>query len=129
MEITFLTVDEVHRIHDALIQKDGGGAGVKDRGLIESAIRNIEQTFGGQYLYGTLPEMAGALWHGLVMNHGFVDGNKRVGLAAASVFLRKNGHFLNLSKPEVERITLLIASSELSRDEVIKIVTANLARL
>ncbi len=129
MDIVFLTIDEVYRIHEALMRKDGGGAGVKDRGLIESALMNVEQTFGGQYLYANLPEMAGALWFGLVMNHGFIDGNKRVGLACASVFLRKNGHYLNLSQLEVERITLLIASSQLTRDEVIKIVTANVARL
>ncbi len=129
MEIQFLTVEQVLKVHDALLRKDGGGQGVKDLRLIESALGNVQQTFGGKFLYRSVGEMAGALWFGLVMNHAFVDGNKRVGLACASVFLRINGYVLNLTNAEAEQITLKIASSEMSREEVMRVVVANISKL
>jgi len=82
----FLTADEVLAIHDALIREFGGPAGVRDQGLLESALFRPRTGY-----YDDLAEMATALFESLLMNHPFVDGNKRVAFFATDVFLRLNG--------------------------------------
>lgn len=90
-EPEFLTFDEILEIHDDQILRYGGDAGIRDRGLIESAIAMPQQTFGGQYLHKDIFEMAAAYAFHVAENQAFVDGNKRTGLAAAYVFLGLNG--------------------------------------
>ena len=84
--VLFLTADEVLAIHDALIREFGGPAGVRDQGLLESALFRPRTGY-----YEDLAEMATALFESLLMNHPFVDGNKRVAFFATDVFLRLNG--------------------------------------
>lgn len=83
---TYLTLDEVLRIHEVLIDAFGGAAGVRDLGLIESALLRPQTGY-----YGDLIEEAAALWESLAMNHGFIDGNKRVAFACTELFLQMNG--------------------------------------
>jgi len=90
MEPTFLTVDEVLAIHRDQIGRYGGTEGVRDWGLLQSAISMPAATFGGQFLHGDRCEMAGAYLFHIVQNHPFIDGNKRVGAVAAYVFLALN---------------------------------------
>ncbi len=84
--VLFLTADEVLAIHDALIREFGGPPGVRDHGLLESALFRPRTGY-----YDDLAEMAAALFESLLMNHPFVDGNKRVAFFATDVFLRLNG--------------------------------------
>lgn len=84
--VLFLTADEVLAIHEALIREFGGPPGVRDHGLLESALFRPRTGY-----YDDLAEMATALFESLLMNHPFVDGNKRVAFFASDVFLRLNG--------------------------------------
>jgi len=83
----FLTLDEVLEMHSILIKRFGGAAGVRDLGLLESALYRPQTGY-----YSTLFEMAAALFESLINNHPFIDGNKRVAFFATDVFLRMNGY-------------------------------------
>jgi death-on-curing protein len=87
----FLTLDEVLAIHRDQIERYGGMLGVRDVELLESALAAPQSGVGDQYLHGDLFEMASAYLFHLVQNHPFLDGNKRVGTAAALTFLMLNG--------------------------------------
>jgi death-on-curing protein len=82
----YLTLDEVVHMHERLIEAFGGAAGVRDLGLVESALLRPQTGY-----YADLIEEAAALWESLAMNHGFVDGNKRIAFAATEIFLQLNG--------------------------------------
>lgn len=84
--LEFLSIDEVEAIHEQLIEEFGGPRGVRDRGLLDSALHRPQTGY-----YDDLAEMAGALFESLIMNHVFIDGNKRVAFFATDVFLRLNG--------------------------------------
>jgi len=84
--VQFLSVDEVLAIHERLIQKFGGALGIRDPGLLESALFRPQTGY-----YNDLAEMAAALFESLLLNHAFVDGNKRVAFFATDIFLRLNG--------------------------------------
>lgn len=93
-EPEFLTVDEVLEIHSDQIQTYGGDDGIRDRGLLESAVAMPHQSFGGEYLHSDIFEMAAAYAFHLAESQAFIDGNKRTGLAAAYMFLALNGYRL-----------------------------------
>jgi death-on-curing protein len=88
-ETIYLTIDDVLYIHDEQIRLYGGAAGVRDEGLILSALLRPQTGY-----YRDLIEEAAALWESLAINHGFVDGNKRVAFASPLIFLKANGHDL-----------------------------------
>ena len=81
----YLDIDDVLALHQTQIERFGGAPGVRDAGLIEAALARPQSGY-----YSDVIEEASALWESLTMNHGFVDGNKRVGFAATYVFLRCN---------------------------------------
>ena len=112
----YLTTDEVIRLQDMVIQQSGGMLGILDHGKIDSAVAQPQATFGGQDLYPTLADKAAALGFSLACNHGFVDGNKRIGHAAMETFLVLNGHQLNVGVDEQEDVFLRLAAGALSRD-------------
>ncbi len=91
MKPIFLTLDEVRRIHQSEIETHGGGRGVLNAGLLESAVAQPAAAFGGQRAHADLAEMAAAYLFHLAKNHCFVDGNKRVAALSAVVFLAMNG--------------------------------------
>jgi death-on-curing protein len=95
---TYLTLDEVLRIHDLLIEAFGGAPGVRDLGLIESALLRPQTGY-----YADLIEEAAALWESLAMNHGFIDGNKRVAYACLELFLQMNSADISAGNDDVER--------------------------
>jgi death-on-curing protein len=105
----FLTLDELLEIHRDQIMRYGGGPGVRDLGLLQSAIAQPRVTFGGQYLHLDLFEMASAYLFHIVQNHPFIDGNKRVGAVAAVVFLELNGVELVAPEDEYEQLVLQVA--------------------
>jgi death-on-curing protein len=113
----YLDADEVILLQQGVIARSGGLSGIKDRGLVESAVAQPQMTFGGQELYPTLAEKAAALGFSLACNHGFEDGNKRIGHAAMEVFLVLNGHEIAAPVDEQEDVFLRLAGGQMSRDE------------
>ena len=112
----YLTLGEVLELHRRAITQAGGSGELRDLGALESAIAQPRTTFGGRDLYPSLEEKAAALAFSLILNHPFVDGNKRVGHAALETFLVLNGKELNPTIDEGERIILAVASGECSRE-------------
>ena len=97
----YLTLEEVLLLHARLIQRTGGEGGVRDMGMLESALARPQAAFEGEDLYPGLWNKAAALMHSLVKNHPFVDGNKRTALTATCLFLELNGYTLAASNEEV----------------------------
>ncbi|MFO0959719.1 MAG: type II toxin-antitoxin system death-on-curing family toxin [Isosphaeraceae bacterium] len=109
MEAWFLSVDQVESLHADLIEQDGGSRGIRERGLLESAVAQPMAAFEGEYLHADLFEMAAAYLFHLTMNHPFIDGNKRIGLAAALTFLDMNGLPIETEHEELYEITIGVA--------------------
>jgi death-on-curing protein len=122
MVYTFPTLEEVLYFHEVQIALYGGSPGVRDLGLVESALFGAQQTFDGIDLYPNFHEKAAALWHGFVCNHAFVDGNKRIGLMVSHVFLLTNGYALEFTSQQAEMITMRLASSEMDRRELTTLI-------
>ena len=124
-EPLFLSHEQVLRIHARSIEEFGGLEGVRDHGLLSSALSMPQAKFGGQYLHSGISAMAaGYLFH-LCKNHPFVDGNKRTALATAELFLLVNGYRLKTNDAETERITVSVADGTLSKEELTKIFKKN----
>ncbi len=111
----YLTLGELIELHRRIIEQSGGANGIRDLGLAESALAQPHMSFGGSELYSTLAEKAAALCFSLVMNHPFVDGNKRIGHAAMETFLVMNGFELNADVDESETAILRLAAGEFDR--------------
>ena len=121
-----LTLNEVLDLYRQVMEQSGGAVGIRDLNALESAVAQPRMTFGGEELYPTVVEKAAALGFSPVMNHPFVDGNKRIGHAAMETFLVLNGFEINASVDEQERIILQLAASDLDRDEFTKWLHAHI---
>src|SRR5579871_1784709 len=119
-DVRFLSVANVIRIHDYTLRKQGGAPGIREWGLLESAVEMPRATFGGQYLHQPLADMAAAYLFHLCQNHAFVDGNKRVGALAALTFLTANGVTEAALPPEtdMETMTMKVANGQANKTEV-----------
>jgi death on curing protein len=113
----YLTLKEILELQRRILEQSGGLAGIRDMGMLESALAQPLMTFGGEELYPTIVEKASALGFSLIKNHPFIDGNKRIGHAAMETLLVLNGHEVNASVDEQEQEILKVASGELGRDE------------
>jgi death-on-curing protein len=111
----FLELEDVFELHADSIARYGGDIGVRDRGLIDAAVAVPRQSFGGEYLHKTLFEMAAAYAFHIAESQGFVDGNKRAGLAAATAFLAMNGY--DLIEREDRLYSAMIAISARTLDK------------
>lgn len=114
-----LTTKQVITIHSSLIEATGGTDGVRDMGLLESALETPFQTFGGQDLYPALIQKAARLGHSLVSNHPFVDGNKRIGLHAMLVFLAINGVKIECTQQELIDVGLSLADGTMNAEKLL----------
>ena len=114
----YLTVNEVLLLHARLIQRTGGSRGVRDMGLLESALARPRSTFDGIDLYPDLWAKAAALIHSLAQNHPFIDGNKRTALAATGIFLELNGHRLMCSNDEAVDLTYGVIAGRMALQDV-----------
>ena len=115
MSPIFLGLDEVIGIHRDQIERYGGHPGVRELGLLQSAIAMPRASHGGQYLHADLFEMAAAYLFHIVQNHPFVDGNKRIGMVAALVFLALNGVEVKVSNQALFQAVLAVAQGKLGK--------------
>ena len=109
MSPDFLTLEEVLEIHDDQINRYGGASGIRDFGLLESALAQPQTRFGGSFLHTDLFEMAAAYFFHIIQNHPFMDGNKRVGAVTALVFLDINNKTVIMTNDELESQVLSVA--------------------
>jgi death-on-curing protein len=114
----YLTAEQILFLHARLVAETGGSHGVRDLSLLLSAVSRPQTSFDDQDLYSDLFTKAGALMDSLLRNHAFVDGNKRTGIAAAALFLRINGYWLEVTNDELEKFTLDVAQSRHTLGEI-----------
>ena len=114
----FITVEDVLELHAGQIATYGGSDGVRSAALLESAIAQPEATFGGQYLHRDVVQMAAAYLFHLVQNHPFIDGNKRIGLEAALVFLELNGYSVEAEDEHLVELVLGVAQGQIDKPRI-----------
>ena len=115
MSLQFLTLDEIMAIHCDQITRYGGTLGIRDAALLESALAAPQSGFGDRYLHGDLFEMASAYLFHVVQNHPFLDGNKRVGTAAALTFLELNGVETKIPNQALAATVLAVAQGKIEK--------------
>jgi len=116
--IKFLNKEIILFFHRSLIRQYGGSSGLRDEGLLESALSQVQMTMNGEYLHQDIFEMAAAYGFHLCNNHAFVDGNKRIALVAMDTFLQLSGWELIAGEKETYGIMLQLAASELTKQEL-----------
>lgn len=114
----FLSVEEVLGLHEQLFDRFGGNHGLRDLGMLESAVAMPQAGFGDEYLHEDLFEMAAAYLFHIVMNHPFIDGNKRTGTHAAFVFLADNGHAITLSQDEKYDLVIGVCEGTVTKKQL-----------
>lgn len=126
MKLRFLALDEVLGLHAEQIELYGGRAGVRDLGLLESAVAAPQASYGGAYLHATLAEMAAAYLFHLAQNHPFVDGNKRVAAASTIMFIYLNERDFECTEDELVDLTLAVARGEATKAAAAVFLTARI---
>lgn len=116
--VRFLSVEDVLTIHEDTIAVEGGAGGLRDPGLLESAVLMPQQRFGGELLHPDPASMAAAYLFHIAQNHPFHDGNKRTAVLAALVFLTTNGVRPLPEPDELEEVTMAVASSRIGKREL-----------
>lgn len=114
------SAEKVLLLHQLLTQETGGDPELRDLGLLDSALKQAFQSFGGQELYPTKEEKGARLGYSLISNHAFVDGNKRIGMFVMLTFLEVNGIRLNPTNEEVARVGWAVASGEMDYDALVQ---------
>ena len=117
---SYITLDAVLAIHDDMMGKYGGSHGIRDLGLIQSAIARPQSSFGGEDLYQSVFDKAAGLFHSLIFNHAFVDGNKRTTMVSTARFLSLNGYELVADQKEFVAFPLRVENKHLSIEEISK---------
>ena len=120
-----LTKKQLLLLHEELITETGGAAGIRDEGLLDSALAAPFQSFEGHTPYPSLQQKAARLGYGLVKDHPFVDGNKRIGAHAMLVFLALNGIEMDYTQEELTDAFLNLASGKIGFEELLQWVLAH----
>ena len=115
-----LSKEQVLKLHASLIKATGGSDGIRDEGMLDLALNNPFQSFGGKELYSSIQAKAARLCFGLVRNHAMLDGNKRLGTHVMLVFLALNGYELYYSQKELSDVILALASSDIGEKEILQ---------
>lgn len=115
-----ISKEKVLLLHQLIAQETGGDAGVRDIGLLESAIDGIYATFDGEELYKTKVEKGARLGYSLISNHAFVDGNKRIGVYVMLTFMETNGLEIDCTDDEIIKVGMNVASGEMDYKELVK---------
>ncbi len=119
------SIEQIIQAHQMLIAATGGSDGIRDPGLIESALMRAYAGFGEHEIYTTVPQKAAAICSGLIGNHGFVDGNKRIGILIMLSILRKNGYALTYTQDELIELGLAAAQSIVGTEEITRWIEAH----
>lgn len=114
----YLTTLQVIAIHDQLIKRFGGSQGIRDLSLIKSAVGRPQASFGGEDMYKTVFDKAGSLFHSILKNHPFVDGNKRTAYSSAALFLKINGYKLTNVHNEAVEFSVRVETEDLTVSEI-----------
>ena len=115
-----LSKEQVLKLHASLIKATGGSDGIRDEGMLDMALNNPFQSFGGKELYPSIQAKAARLCFGLVKNHAMLDGNKRLGAHTMLVFLALNGYELSYSQKELSDVILALASGDIGEKEILQ---------
>ena len=115
-----LSKEQVLKLHTSLIKTTGGSDGILDEGMLDLALNNPFQSFGGKELYPSIQAKAARLCFGLVRNHAMLDGNKRLGTHVMLVFLALNGYELSYSQKELSDVILALASGNIGEKEILQ---------
>lgn len=118
LRVKFLAVEQVETLHQLQIDSFGGSHGVRDQGLLLSALAQPESGYGDQYFHKDLFEMAAAYLFHLIKNHAFHDGNKRIAALVAAVFLEVNGFKVIANEDDFEKIVLNAAQSLVTKEQI-----------
>jgi death-on-curing protein len=118
MQPLFLTLDEILSLHGLQLRLFGGSTGIRDLGLLQSAMGNAEATFGGAFLHDSIFEMAAAYLYGICRNHPFLDGNKRTATAAALTFLDLNRVEIEADEDAFYDLVIGVAEGRVSKAAV-----------
>lgn len=116
--VEFLSLEDVLGLHADQVALYGGEQGVRDLGLLESALAQPQAMFAGNYLHRDLFAMAAAYWFHLVQNHAFLDGNKRTGAVAALVFLDLNGITIEAPPGSIHDLTITVATGRAGKPPI-----------
>jgi len=114
--------NDVLRLYKMIVDYTGGTFGIRDETMLESAIMAPYQTFGGEELYPTIMSKAARLGYGLVKNHPFIDGNKRIGIFVMLVFLSVNSIKMDFSDDEIINMGINTASGNLNYEDILSIL-------
>ena len=117
--------DKIKLLHQLMAESTGGSIGVRDEGLLDSAIEGAFATFDGVELYPSKEEKAAKLGYSLISNHAFVDGNKRIGVYAMISFLELNGIHIEAENDDVVRLGMGVAEGTMNQDDVLKWIKKN----
>lgn len=120
--IEFLTLEDIFSMHAAVLARWGGGEGLRDQGMLESALAMPQQTFGDEYLHGDLFSMAAAYAFHIAESQPFLDGNKRTGVLAAVVFLDTNGFRIVEQEDIVYLAMMEIADHKRTKDQLAELL-------
>ncbi len=120
--------EKVLLLHQLITEETGGDNGVRDLGLLDSALESVYQTFDGVELYPTKEEKGARLGYTLISNHAFVDGNKRIGMYVMLTFLQVNGIRIHPTNEEVARVGLAVAAREMDYKDLLKWVKENTSK-
>ena len=112
--------EKVLLLHQLIAEETGGSIGLRDEGLLESALEVAFSTFGGVELYPTKEEKGARLGYNLISNHAFVDGNKRIGMYVMLTFLEVNGIHMDCTNEDVATVGLAVAAGEMGYDSLLK---------
>lgn len=115
-----LSKEQVLMLHAELLRETGGAEGLRDEGLLDSALNAPFQSFGDTDVFPSLQQKGARLGYGLICNHAFVDGNKRIGTHVMLVFLALNGIELEYTQEELSDMVLGVASGELQFEDMVK---------
>ena len=118
--MNILSKEQILKMHASLIEATGGSAGIRDEGMLDLALNNPFQSFGGQELYPSIQAKAARLCFGLVKNHAMLDGNKRLGAHVMLVFLAINGFELSYAQKELSDVILALASGDVGEKEILQ---------
>lgn len=119
-KVIYITVEQALYYQEKIVRETGGSIGIRDLALLESALGRPQASFAGQDLYPTIIDKAAALFHSMIFNHPFLDGNKRTAIGVTYEFLKQNGYMLEATFQELIDFPLRVENQHLLLEEIAK---------